>query len=58
MYEGEWERDEKNGQGRQVFAGVGGGGGGGEEPEMVTAVKGMDWYEGQWKDGNHHGQGD
>lgn len=59
VYEGEWERDEKNGKGRQAFAGVGvAAEGGGEEPAKVAAVEGVDWYEGQWEDGNHHGQGD
>eukprot|EP00752_Nemacystus_decipiens_P014594 g12996.t1 len=57
VYDGEWERDEKNGKGRQIFEGVGGGGRC-EEPEKVAAVEGIDWYEGQWKDGNHHGQGE
>lgn len=59
MYEGAWEKNEKNGKGREFLAGVGGGGGGGgeEEPEKVAAVVGNNWYEGQWRNGNHHGQG-
>lgn len=56
LYDGEWENDEKNGRGRQTFTGVPGGVG---EPEtVVTAASMGDSYEGQWKDGNHHGEGE
>lgn len=58
-YEGEWTDDEKNGKGRQTFASGGGGGGRGEEPEKVAATGGEnEWYDGQWKAGAFHGQGE
>jgi len=33
------------------------GGGGGDDPEKVAAAAGVNWYDGQWKDGKQHGQG-